>query len=166
MATFIAIPILSGLMILQSGIISRIPLLQGTPDLLMLFILGWAMQKRVQTAWQWCIIGALIFGLASALPLGTPLLGYGLATGVALLLRRQLWQIPLLAMLMAVLVGTFANHAISLIALRLVGNPIPIPQALNLITLPSAFLNLIFAIPAFAMMGDLANWLYPEALEA
>ena len=153
-------------MILQSGIISRIPLLQGTPDLLLLFILGWAMQKRVQTAWQWCIIGALIFSLVSALPFGTPLLGYGLATGVALLLRKQLWQIPILAMLVAVLVGTFASHAISPFALRLVGNPIPIAPALNLITLPSAFLNLIFAIPAFAIMGDLADWLYPEALEA
>jgi len=152
-------------MILQSGVISRIPLLQGTPDLLMLFILAWTMQKRVQTAWQWCIIGALIFGLVSALPIGTPLLGYALATAAALFLRKQLWQVPILAMLVSVLVGTLISHVISLLALRLVGNPIPIPQALNLITLPSAFLNLIFAIPAFAMMGDLAKWLYPETLE-
>lgn len=165
MATFIAIPILTGLMLLQSGILSRIPLLHGTPDLLLLFILAWALQKRVQTAWQWCLIGAAIFGLVSALPLGTTLLAYGLATGIALLLRRQMWQMPILAMLVAVLLGTLVSHMASMFALRVTGDPIPILQALNLITLPSAFLNLILAIPAYAMMGDLATWLYPEELE-
>jgi cell shape-determining protein MreD len=152
-------------MLLQSGIVSRIPLLHGTPDLLLLFVLAWALQKRVQTAWQWCVIGALIFGLVSALPLGTPLLAYGLATGVALLLRKQMWQVPILAMLVSVLLGTLISHTVSLIALRLTGDPIPVLQAFNLITLPSAFLNLVLAIPAYAMMGDLASWLYPEELE-
>lgn len=165
MPTLVALPILSVLMILQSGIVSRIPLLHGTPDLLLLFILAWALQKRVQTAWQWCLIGALIFSLVSALPLGTPLLAYGLATGVALILRRQVWQVPIVAMLLAVLLGTLISHAISVLALRVAGDPIPLLQALNLVTLPSAFLNLILAIPAYAMMGDLAGWLYPEELE-
>jgi hypothetical protein len=107
----------------------------------------------------------LIFGLVSALPLGTPLLAYGLATGVALLLRKQMWQVPILAMLVSVLLGTLISHTVSLIALRLTGDPIPVLQAFNLITLPSAFLNLVLAIPAYAMMGDLASWLYPEELE-
>ncbi len=165
MATFIAIPILTGLMLLQSGILSRIPLLHGTPDLLLLFILAWAMQRRVQTAWQWSVIGAAIFSLVSALPLGTPVLAYGLATAIALLLRQQMWHMPILAMLVAVLLGTLISHLVSILALRLTGDPISILQALNLITLPSAFLNLVLAFPAYAMMGDLAGWLYPEELE-
>jgi len=165
MATFIALPILTGLMILQSGIVSRIPLLHGTPDLLLLAILAWALQKRVQTAWQWCIIGALLFSLVSALPLGTALLAYVLATGLALILRRQVWQVPLLAMFVAVLLGTFISHTVSVLSLRLVGDPIPFIQAFNLIVLPSALLNLVLAIPAYALIGDLANWLYPEEIE-
>ncbi len=165
MATLIAIPILTGLMVLQSGVVSRIPLLRGTPDLLLLAILAWALQKRVQTAWQWCIIGALLFTLVSALPLGTVLLAYGLATGLALILRRQVWQVPLLAMLVAVLLGTFISHTVSVLSLRLIGDPIPFLEAFNLIVLPSALLNLILAIPAYAMIGDLANWLYPEEIE-
>jgi len=165
MATFIAIPILTGLMVLQSGIVSRIPLLRGTPDLLLLAIIAWALQKRVQTAWQWCIIGALLFTLVSALPLGTALVAYVLATGLALILRRQVWHMPLLAMLVAVLLGTFISHSVSVLSLRLAGDPIPFLEAFNLIVLPSALLNLILAIPAYAMIGDLANWLYPEEIE-
>jgi len=166
MATLIAIPIMTGLMILQSSIISRVPLLQGTPDLLLLAVLAWTLQKRVQTAWQWCIIAAVIFTLVSALPLGAALLGYILSTGVALILRRQVWQIPILALFVAVLLGTFVSQGVSLVALRLVGDPIPILQSFNLVILPSALLNLLFAIPAFALLGDLASWLYPEELEA
>jgi rod shape-determining protein MreD len=166
MATFVAIPILTCLMILQGSILSRIPLLRGTPDLLLLALVGWALQKRVQTAWQWCIIASILFTLVSALPLGAALVGYVLATGIALLLRRQVWQVPVLALFVAVLLGTLASQGVSLAALRLVGDPLPLLQSFNLVVLPSALLNLLFAIPAYALLGDLANWLYPEELEA
>jgi hypothetical protein len=33
------------------------------------------------------------------------------------------------------------------------------------ITLPSLILNLLLAIPAYALFTDLAKWLYPEPLE-
>jgi hypothetical protein len=51
-----------------------------------------------------------------------------------------------------------------MIVLRLFGNPLPWIEAFNLITLPSIILNLLFAIPAYALLGDLANFLYPEEL--
>ena len=97
-STLIAIPILGILVIVQSSIFSRIPLIQGTPDLVLLAILAWALQKKVDTAWQWCIIGSLMVTLVSALPLGAVFVGYGIATAIALALRRRIWQIPLLAM--------------------------------------------------------------------
>jgi hypothetical protein len=64
------------------------------------------------------------------------------------------------------LLGTLASQGVSLAALRLVGDPLPLLQSFNLVVLPSALLNLLFAIPAYALLGDLANWLYPEELEA
>lgn len=166
MATLISIPIFALLMILQSSLFSRIPLLYGTMDLLLLVVVAWALQKRVQTAWQWSIVAGLIYNLVSALPLGTPLIGYGITTGIALVLRRQVWQFPLLAMFITVFFGTLITHTISVTALRLVGHPIPLVEAFNLITLPSLLLNLILAAPAYALMSDLAARLYPEPLEA
>jgi len=165
MATLIAIPILSGLMILQSSLVSRIPLLQGTSDLLLLAIIAWALQKRVQTAWQWCIIGGLIFGLVSELPTVVPLIGYGLATGLALYLRRRVWQTPILAMFVTTFFGTMITLGVALIALRLTGDPIPVLEAINLVIFPSLLINLVLGIPVYALIGDLAKWLYPEELE-
>ncbi len=165
MATFLSIPILSVLLLIQASILSRLPLLRGTPDLLLLAIVAWALQKRVQSAWAWAIVGGVMFNIASALPLGVPLAAYVLATGIALFLRRLLWQLPVLAMLATVFMGTLISHGMALMALRLAGDPIPLIQAFNLITLPSLFLNLVLAVPLYAMMSDLAKWLYPQPLE-
>jgi len=165
MATLIAFPILAGLMILQSGIVSRIPLLHGTPDLILLVIIAWALQKKVQNAWQWSIIAGLLYNLVSALPIGVSLVGYGLATGLALAFRRRVWQAPILAMLVTTFLGTLVFLSVSYFSLRLLGDPIPLGPALNLIVVPSVLLNLVLAAPAYALMGDLARWLYPEEIE-
>lgn len=165
MATLIAVPIFSILLILQSAVISRIALLHGTADLLLLVVIAWALQKRVETAWHWSLIAGLMFSFVSALPVGVALLGYLLVTGMTLLLRQRVWQVPILAMLVATFLGTLLTQGLALAALRLTGDPLPILQAFNLITLPSILLNLILAIPAYALLGDLAGWLYPEELE-
>jgi rod shape-determining protein MreD len=152
-------------MILQTSIISRIPLLFGTADLPLLAIIAWALQKRVRTAWQWSLIGGLMFSLATALPLGVPILGYSLSTGLALILRRRVWQVPILAMFATTFLCTLITQGIALLALRLVGDPIPIGEAFNLIILPSVLINMLLAIPIYALISDLAKWLYPEELE-
>jgi hypothetical protein len=38
-------------------------------------------------------------------------------------------------------------------------------QALNIVTLPSILMNLLFAIPVYALVSELADWLYPEEIE-
>jgi rod shape-determining protein MreD len=165
MATFISIPIFAALLILQTAIISRIPLLHGTADLVLLVILAWALQKRVQTAWQWGIIGGLMVGIVTALPFGTSLISYLLAVAMALALRQRVWQVPILAMFVATFLGTLLTHVIAVLSLRFLGDQIPIGDAFSLVTLPSILLNLLLAIPAYALLSDLAHWLYPEELE-
>lgn len=153
------------LAVLQSGLVSRIPLLHGTADLILLVLVAWALQKRVQTAWQWSIIGGLSVTIISALPLGAPLAGYLLATGLALLLRRRVWQAPILAMFFAVFAGTLITQTVNLAALLASGAPIPLLEAFNLVILPAVLLNLLLAVPTYALIGDLASWLYPEEIE-
>ncbi len=165
MALLIAIPILGSLAILQSSVISRFTLLHGTADLVMLTIIAWALQKRVQTAWQWSIIGGLAMNITSAVPLGVPVISYAVTTGMALVLRRRVWQVPILAMFVVTFIGTLITQGITLFVLRLTGSNIDIMQALNIVTLPSILLNLLFAIPIYALVSELANWLYPEEIE-
>ena len=165
MATLIAIPILALLLILQSAILSRFPLLHGTADLVLLATIAWALQKRVRTAWQWGIIGGLMVGVVSALPFGVTLIIYPASVGMALILRQRVWQVPVLAMFIATFFATVLAHLVMMAALRISGTAFTWQQAINVITLPSIILNLLLAIPAYALFTDLSKWLYPEPLE-
>ncbi len=153
------------LAILQSTIVSAMPLLNGTADLLLLFIIAWALQDRVSSAWQWCLIGGIIASLYSAMPFGVYIASYLVCAAIARLLKRRIWKAPFLAMLAATFMSTLVVLMITL-AIRLVsGADIPIISALNLVILPSLLLNLLLSIPIFSIVHDMAGWLYPEELK-
>lgn len=165
MKIVIAIPILSALLIFQSAVVSYFPLLSGTADLILVAVIAWAIQKRVQTAWHWGIIGGLMVGFVSAIPLVVPVVAYLLVIGLALAMRLRVWQAPILAMLVTTFIGTLVVNLASITILRIEGTPIPLLESLNIIVVPSLLLNLLIAIPFYALFGDLAKWLYPEELE-
>lgn len=165
MATLIAVPVLGALVILQSAVVSRVPLIAGTADLILLALIAWAVQERVTTAWQWSVMGGLMVSLVSASSVSVTLGGYLLATGIAVVLRYRVWRIRLLSMLAATFFGTLIAHALTIFSLRLNETAIPILESFNIITLPSILLNLLVAVPMYALISDLANWLYPEEIE-
>jgi rod shape-determining protein MreD len=154
------------LAILQSTIVSRVQLINGTADLFLLFIVAWTLQDRVESAWQWCIIGGIFASLYTALPFGSLLIAYLIATGIARIMKRRIWKAPYLAMLAATFIGTLIVQLVSLSARLVMGINIPITSTLNIIFLPGLLLNLILAIPIYSIMHDVAGWLYPEELEA
>jgi len=164
-ATLIAIPILALMVILQSAIFSWIPLLHGTADLVLLALLAWAVQERVTTAWQWSLMAVLFVSIASALSPWAIALGYLASTGFILALRRWIWKTPFLAMMAATFFCTLLTQSIDALGLRLSGIIIPWQDAFNLVILPSALLNLLVAIPVYALIGDLARWVYPQEIK-
>lgn len=165
MATLLAIPVLAGLLILQSALVSYIPLLHGTADVVLLAVVAWSIQKRVRTAWAWGLIGGTLVGLLSAAPFVATLAGYLAAVAFCVLLRQRVWQAPVLAMFVAVFFSTLMAQLIIILTLRIQSIPLPFWEALNLVVLPGVLLNLLLAMPFYALMGDLAGWLYPESLE-
>lgn len=165
MRTLLAVPVLGIALMLQTAILSDMRLLHGTADLVLVAVIAWALHKRVDSAWQWGIIAGLLVTIVSGLPLGVDLIAYPLAVGIAILLRQRVWQIPVLAMFVSTIIGTIVVHGLSLIALRLTGTSLPMIESLELVTLPSILLNLLVAIPLFAVFSDFAEWLYPEEIE-
>lgn len=165
MAILLAIPILGFMVILQSAVFSQIQLLYGTTDLILIIVVAWAVQDRVTTAWHWGIIAGLLASLATAVPAFAIIPTYVLITGIAIYMRRIFWQRPLLAMITASVLGTLVSQIITVVVLVIDGTSIPVIEAFYLITIPSVLLNLLLAVPIYALMGDLANWLYPEAIE-
>ncbi len=60
-AILTAIPVLVLTVILQTSIASRIMLLSGNADLVLLVVVAWGLQERAQGAWIWAV-GASLSG--------------------------------------------------------------------------------------------------------
>jgi len=161
----IALPILAFTLIVQMAIASRIPLLSGYADLMLIAIAAWSVQRRVETAWHWAILSGLFVGLTSALPLAVPLVGYLLMVAFARALVRRIWQAPLLALFVIVFLGAMIFHLLSFFVLRLAGNPTSLADTLSFVTLPSLLINLFLALPAYPIFRDLSIWVYDAAEE-
>lgn len=162
MKKLIAFPLLILVFIIQSAAASRMALVSGAVDLPLLFLAAWALQERVEMAWTWAIVAALLASFFSALPPFAYFLGYLLVVGLARFIQRQVWQLPILAMFTVGFFGTVLMHLIAFAALRFYGSPISLVDTLSLITLPTLFLNFLLAIPVHSLMRDLAVWVFPS----
>lgn len=150
---------------LQTIVLSSLPLLNGVADLVLLVLVAWGLQDRVKNGWLWAAIAGLMMEYISGLPQFVPLASYLLVMAVARIVRRRVWQTPVLAMFLVTFMGSVASQGLSMAALLATGTPIPILDGLNLVILPGTLLNLLLALPVFALVVDLAQWLYPEEVE-
>jgi len=164
MRNLIAVPVIFLAVLLQSAIVSRITLLSGIADLPLVMLAAWAMQEEVETAWHWAIAAGVLVGFVSGLSWLVPVLSYLFVIALAQVLQRRVWQAPLLAMFSITFLGTIGLSFFSLVVLRFSGIALPVVDVFGLVTLPGILLNMLLAVPVFAVMRDLARWVYP-ALE-
>lgn len=165
MRNLIAFPVIVLAVILQSAVVSRVTLLSGFGDLPMVMLAAWALHENVDSAWHWAVAAGVLVGFLSGVHWAVYVLGYVLVVAMAKALRMRVWQAPLLAMFSVTFLGTILVSALSLVVLRVLGVAIPFQDAFGLLVLPSVLLNLLLAIPVYAVMRDLAHWVYPS-LEA
>jgi hypothetical protein len=147
--------------ILQTTIASRITLLQGSADLVLLTYLAWALREEVTGVWQWGLIAGLVVGLASELPIWLPIATYILVTTFIQLLKTHIWQVPVISLFTTTLLGTFLILSVQWLFVVFSGAPLDFGQAFNLVILPSMTLNLLLAFPIYGLMGEVTLRVYP-----
>lgn len=158
---FVAIPVLLLNMILQTAIISRLPLVFGTADLVLVSLAAWSLQQRTDTAWFWALVAIGLTAFVSAMPL-TAIVGTYLGVAIiARLILSRVWRSPLLSMLTVVFLGTLIYHGLTYFIRQFNGVPLDFTQSLNLVILPSLLLNMVIALPVYAVIKDLADRIYP-----
>jgi len=162
MRNLIAVPVIILAVILQSAVVSKLTLLSGFGDLPMVMLTAWALQEEVDSAWHWAVATGLLVGFVSGLNLLIFVLGYVAVVALAKALRMRVWQAPLLAMFSVTFLGTILMSLISMGFLQVTGVSIPLQDAFGLLILPAVLLNLLLAVPAYAVMRDLARWAYPS----
>lgn len=132
----------------------------GTADLVLLVVIAWSIQEEVDTTWQWAVMGGLLLGLVSKLPFYFYIPVFVMVTGFATWLRKHFWQIPIISMLITSVLGTLLLQGATMLVLQLTGTPIKISESFGYVILPSVLLNLLLAIPMYAIIADLARSVY------
>ena len=157
----IAFPLLALVIIVQSAVVSQITLLAGYADLMLVILAAWALKADSSSAWLWAILGGIMVSFVSGMPWPVDIVGYLFVVLIAQILRQRVWQAPLLAMFSVIFLGTLVMNLFALVILNLLGTPLPFGDSLGLIVLPSVLLNLLFSIPVYAVIRDLAQWVSP-----
>jgi cell shape-determining protein MreD len=165
-AILAAIPVLIIAIILQTTIVSRIILLSGNADLVLLVVAAWGLQERARGVWIWGAAASLLVGMASGIPWYVYFIGYLSVVGFARLLVHRIWQAPLLAMFAVTLIGTLELLMLMVFQRTLFGVSLALSDVFSQIVLPTVLLNLLLAIPVHALICDLALRLYPEKVTA
>ena len=163
MKNLVAIPILALAYMIQTAVISRITLISGSADIVLLILITWTLQEQVESAWQWAVLAGLMAAFVSGLPPYVTIVSYVLACIFARYVLLQTWQTPILALFTVTFFSTLVFHLITWLSLFLAGASLPFGDSLALITLPSVFLNFLLALPIHSFIRDLASWVYPPA---
>ena len=161
MSVLLSIPVLGLLTILQSAVVSRLPLSRGTADLVLVVLVAIALQKTTNYAWSWSLVGGLFVYFFSGLPFGIFTVSYLAATGLALILKDRIWRYGFLMQLLVVLSGTLISHSLTYVILILQGANLPFTSALRAVTLPSIFLNFMLSLPIFILTQDVIEQFLP-----
>jgi rod shape-determining protein MreD len=160
--TFLGIPVLALLAILQSAVISRLNVAYGTADIILLVLTAWALQSPDRKVLWWAFIAGIFVSVITAAPFYSVISGYLLAVLLAIFLRSRLWNIPILTMVLVSFIGTLITLLITFVGITITRTSLPFMQSLVSIILPSCALNMFLGIPIFLIIKDLVDWIYPR----
>lgn len=153
-------------LMIQFGIINRLPLLTGTADILILLIAAWSLQDQIKHFWVHTIIIGVFVSLISSMPFFAPLISYLLTFFIGFLIKHRLWQVPVLSIFLLVFISTLLQHLIYISVLQINGVIFNWYTAFLNITLPSLLINILLVIPVYAVVQELAVLFTPKGQEA
>jgi len=158
----IGIPTIIFLVILQSTIVSRLNLSFGSTDIVMLVLIALGLQQNTKRTILWFAIGGSMMAIFSAIPLMYPLIPYIIISLIIDYLKKRIWKIPLLLMILVSFVGTVICNSMAFVIISITRVPLPITESINSVILPSVALNIVLGIPIFLLVRDWSKWLNPR----
>lgn len=165
MSIVIGIPILILLVILQSTVISRLNLSFGSADLVMLVVIALGLQPGTKRSLLWFAIGGLLLSIISVIPLMYPLIPYLIIGLILEYVRKRVWKIPLLMMIIISFLGTLICIIFAYLIINFSQVQLPLFASIINVLLPSAALNIAIGIPVYLIVRDWSSWLNPKEEE-
>lgn len=160
MSILLSVPILIAMLVLQTTLVSEVRLLHGSADLILVWLAVWGLTSKDRSGYLLAFFAGGLVSYVSALPWYVFPGGYVLTIAIARYVSSQLWQSPLLSMFAITLVTSILLYLISMIGLSINGTVYSFQTSLYNVIIPSIFLNLLLAIPIFAIGKDFSGWVF------
>ncbi len=154
----LSIPIFLVLSVLQTVAVSRIRIISGFGDIILLAIASWIIIDEDGNYLAWAIIAGFLISILSALPISATFLIYIFTALIAKIASRIFWQSPILALFSSALVATLVKFIIEFLTLQFSNIQVPFQLSVTSILLPTLLLNLFYAFPIYILMGDVSGW--------
>ncbi len=165
MAGIVAILLIGTAMVLQNSIVTRLHMLQGAADLVLLVLVSWILQADEKRHWQWGLLAGWLVGISSAIPVWVPVIGYFSFVVIVSWVQRQVWQVPIWLLVISTFFGTFLIFGLEIMYLWFTAVPYDLLEMLNIVVLPSLVLNMILVLPVYGLVGELTKRLFPREVE-
>jgi cell shape-determining protein MreD len=150
-------------MILQVAIISDIHLIQGTADLLLLIYITWSINKKTKFNIELALIAGMLVSFVTAIPYYIVIPAYIAVFILNRIIILKFFDISILKTAISILISTLGYLGLSYVYLWIIkGTTITIPDAFGMVIVPSMLMNIVFALPVFAVMREVIALIYPE----
>ena len=160
MSIILSVPILILLFILQTTIVTEVRLLHGAADILLVWLAAWGLMSKDRSGYLLAFFAGGLVSYVSALPWYVYPIAYMIAVIIGRYVSAQLWQSPLLSMFAITFVSSIFLYLISMAGLRINGTIYSWEISLSNVIIPSIFLNLLLAMPIYAIGRDFSGWVF------
>lgn len=155
MGNFLSIPLLGLAAAMQAGLVPHIRILGGTPDLVFLLVLAWAINARLEDGILWAFVGGIMQDLLSAAPLGTSTFGLLLVVFGISGLGQQVYRIGFLMLIGITLIGSLVHQLTALIVMIFFGLRIDLSIAITYVIAPTLVYNIVLIGPVYWFISRL-----------
>jgi rod shape-determining protein MreD len=150
-STWIAFPLIAILAVMQTSLVPSIEVGPARPQLLLVWVVCWAVVRGRGEAMPWAVFGGLVLDLVSQLPPGSHLLALVVATFLADLGHRVMQGSTALFAGAAVLAASILYGVILVLVLMLTNHPTNLVDTVVGEILPGAAYNLVVLVPVFLL---------------
>lgn len=158
-SVIVSLPIMLILSVIQSVVVSRVNIMSGSADIILLAIVSLGVTEENRNIFIWALVGGIFISFISAMPAAAVISAYLVVAGITWIVYKGIWQSPILAILLSSFFGTVAKFIIDIIALQFIGISIDFPAIIKMTLAPNLILNLFILFPIYSLMGDLAKWI-------
>ncbi len=156
----VGLPIFAIAAFLQVSVLTKIRLLNGAVNLVMVCLVVWSINSSTKYSWIMAVWSGLLMSYVSAMPL-SGYMWFNLGVwGFIRFIKKRVWQMPMILTLFVTIVGTLAEALFTLGLLTVQNANLDYLLSLNRVIVPSLIMNLLFTIPVYAFLNDVINTIY------